>query len=82
MGRTKIESTRNVDLLFQRLAEKNLTVNPDKCKFDVSEVNFFGLKLSAKGVSLNDEKLNALKTFKTPANAAELLSFLGLAVYR
>ena len=81
MGKTREESFKNVDLFFQRLSDVGLTVNPEKCKFDLTEITFFGLKLSSKGVSLNDAKIKALKAFKTPANASELLSFLGLAVY-
>ena len=81
MGRTREESSKNVNLFFQRLSEKGLTVNPDKCMFDQTEIVFFGLKISPKGVSLCDQKIEALKAFKTPSNASELLSFLGLAVY-
>ena len=61
MGKTKEESARNVDLFLNRLKEKGLTVNAAKCKFEQTEVTFFGLKLSADGISLNDQKINALK---------------------
>lgn len=39
------------------------------------------MKFSPDGVSLNEQKTEALKEFKIPRNASELHSFLGLSVY-
>lgn len=39
------------------------------------------MKLSKKGISLNDQKMEALMNFKIPENASVLHSFLGLSVY-
>jgi hypothetical protein len=81
MGEDEIDSERSVNLVLARFKEKGLTVNPAKCRFNQKEVTFFGLKFSSEGVALKEEKIKALKEFKTPNNAAELTSFLGLAVY-
>jgi hypothetical protein len=53
------------------LSENGLTANSSKCQFNQSEITFFGFKLSAKGVSLNEQKTQALKEFKIPNNASE-----------
>ena len=53
----------------------------EKCEFNKNEVIFFGLNFNSKGVSLKEDKIKALKEFKTPKDAAELQSFLGLSVY-
>jgi hypothetical protein len=63
------------------LSERGLTANDEKCIFNSSSITFFGLELSADGVSLNKQKTKALKHFKVPSNASELHSFLGLSVY-
>ena len=49
--------------------------------FNQSEITFFGIHFTSQGVSLSDQKTKALKEFKTPENASELHSFLGLIVY-
>ena len=81
MGRTQEESTQNVNRVLQRLSQLGLTVNASKCLFDQTELTFFNLKLSKNGISLNDQKTQALKDFKAPKNAKELHSFLGLVNY-
>jgi transposase InsO family protein len=81
MGKDDEESTKNVDEVLRRLAAHGLTVNPAKCQFNQEEVTFFGLRFNSKGVSLKEDKIKALKEFKTPTDAAELQSFLGLTVY-
>lgn len=72
---------KTMEIVFKRLAVAGLTVNPNKCIFNVPEVTFYGLKFSSKGISLNDYKMEAIRLFKTPSNASVLHSFLGLSVY-
>ena len=75
------ENIERCEKVFRRLDEYGLTVNKDKCVFNVTEIMFFGMKLSYKGISLSDEKTKALKEFKTPSDSSELHSFLGLSSY-
>ena len=46
-----------------------------------TEVDFYGLKFSDKGIALTEHKIKALKEATTPKTASELRSFLGLATY-
>lgn len=62
--------------LCVRLGEKGMTTN---CELGKYVIVFFGLKFSASGVALNDDKVIALAGI--PINASELHSFLGLVVY-
>ena len=67
--------------LLERLVELGLTVHPEKCEFRKTELEFFGLKFSAKGVSLTDAKMKAVEEAKEANTVSELRSFLGLVVY-
>ena len=58
-----------------------MTTSLGNCELGVSEINFFGLKLSASGVALGDNKIEALLNAADPETQSELSSFLGLAVY-
>lgn len=81
MGTDLEENKRRIRLVLQRLESKGLTVNEKKCKFYLKEITFFGLRLSENGVSLNEQKMEALQAFVQPSNASELHSFLGLSRY-
>ncbi|CAF1005479.1 unnamed protein product [Brachionus calyciflorus] len=81
MGKTFVDNFETVRQVLQRLAETGLTLNEKKCQFGLTEVTFFGVKLSASGISLSDQKVEALKQLKTPENASELHSFLGLSTF-
>jgi hypothetical protein len=81
MGKTKEESDNNVREVLKILQKNGLAANNDKCLFNQQEITIFGLILSSEGISLNEQKTKALKNFKTPENASELHSFLGLSVY-
>ena len=81
MGRTREELHSRVLAVLARLEELGLTVSEKKCAFFKERVTFFGLQLSADGVSLSDEKTRALTEATRPTSKSELLSFLGLCVY-
>jgi ribosome-interacting GTPase 1 len=72
MGKTEEESNQNVDRVLKRLEEHGLILNEAKCQFDQSEITFFGLHFTEKGVSLNETKIKAFNEFKISNNASEL----------
>ena len=71
----------HLSLIFQRLKEAQLKLNPRKCHFAATEVKYLGHLLSAQGVKPNPEKTAVVDTFPTPKNAKEVRSFLGLTNY-
>ncbi|WVZ89030.1 hypothetical protein U9M48_035489 [Paspalum notatum var. saurae] len=52
-----------------------------KCDFWLEKVAFLGHVLTVEGVSVDPEKVEAVSNWKTPRNATEIRSFLGLAGY-
>ncbi len=54
---------------------------PRNCKLGVSELTFFGLRLSSDGIDMGEDKIKALREAGTPKDSSELRSLLGLAVY-
>ena len=77
-GRTGADHDAALHRVLSRLQEKGLTVNSSKCWFRRSMVTFFGMCLSAEGVTPMPEKIQAVKEAPAPSNAAEVRSFLGL----
>ena len=78
-GKTEEEHDRNLNAVLQRVQDKGLTLNSEKCVFKQTEFEFFGMKFSKDGIALTDEKIRALKEAKLPITQSELRSFLGLA---
>ena len=52
-----------------------------KCEFWLSEVAFLGHVVSAGGISVDPEKIQAIIDWLSPTNVFEIRSFLGLAGY-
>ena len=68
-------------LVFDRLRQFNLKLQPDKCEFLRREVAYLGHIITDKGVSPNPEKIKAVTKFPTPKNPKDIKSFLGLVGY-
>ena len=64
--------------VLERLQEKGLTLNQEKCEFRLSKVVFMGHLLSERGIGPTEEKVKAVVNAREPKTATEVRSFLGL----
>ena len=80
-GRDQQAHDRALHAVFARLRAKNLTLNPKKCEFNKSSIEFFGYTFSKNGVSPDPKKVAAINNAKPPSNAHEVRSFLGKTNY-
>ena len=67
--------------VFERFREANLKLKPSKSHFARTSVNFLGFVVSSSGILPDPDKLEAVKSFPTPASVKEVRSFLGLCNY-
>ena len=56
-------------------------MNGDKCEFRLTKLKFFGHELSRDGVSPSEEKIAAIRDARSPKDASEVRSFMGLVQY-
>ena len=80
-SQTYEEMLQRLDMVFTRLREHGLRVNPNKCQFFRKEVKYLGHVVSAEGVATDPDKISAIVNWDTPTTAKELQSFMGLAGY-
>ena len=80
-GSDEDEHIGNLRLVFQRVREKKVTINPVKCIFGADEVEFVGRVLDAKGTTFSRTKFDYVVEFIKPSNMKELRSFVGLVNY-
>ncbi len=59
----------------------NITLNPKKCYFGLTEVEFVGHVLKNYGVRFSTEKRSKVLDFALPVKQKQLKSFLGLVNY-
>ena len=64
--------------LFIRLQEHNITVNPDKCVFGVTEVEFLGHRVTQEGISPLPERVDAIRQFPMPKSVPDIRRFNGM----
>ena len=80
-GKTTKEHDERLKRVLEKLKEKNLTLNAEKCKFHMTKLVFMGLMLTNQGIGPTEEKVKAIVEARELENASEVRSFLGLANY-
>lgn len=81
LGTTKQEHDTNLRAMLNRTRERGIRLNPDKCHFCISEVSYFGHKLTADGLNPDPLKVKAIRDMPPPTSEAELITVLGMVNY-
>ena len=68
-------------IVLQLLRDHQLYAKFSKCEFWLTEVRFLGHVVSASGVLVDPEKVEAVMSWERPNSVFEIRSFLGLAGY-
>ena len=75
------EHAEHLRIILQTLQEHRLYAKLSKCQFWLDSVAFLGHIVSAEGVSVDPQKVEAILNWKPPTSVTEIRSFLGLAGY-
>lgn len=80
-GKTTQEHDARMKMFLDRCQELGIKLNKDKLETAVDSINFMGHRISAQGLSIDPEKVSAVKEMKEPTNVTELRQFLGMINY-
>ncbi|RDX81576.1 Retrovirus-related Pol polyprotein from transposon 17.6, partial [Mucuna pruriens] len=80
-SKTLDEHVKHLHVVLNTLRENKLYGNLKKCSFCLDSVVFLGFVISSKGISVDEEKVKAIREWPTPKNANEVRSFHGLASF-
>ena len=80
-GSTESEHDRAFIEMLEATRRHNVSLNSEKLQFKQSKVSFFGHTLTDKGIQPAEDKLEAIRNIKTPANVKELQTLLGMVTY-
>ena len=75
------EHENHLRIVLQALKDHQLYAKFSKCEFWLTEVKFLGHVVSASGVSIDLEKVEAVMSWERPKSVFEIRSFLGLVGY-
>jgi len=63
---------------LERLKERGLTLNLEKCKFKMPQLEFMGYLLSTGGIGPTEPKVEAVVITRETKTVDEVRSFMGL----
>ena len=75
------ENDEVVEKVMKRLAENNLYVKLEKCKWKVREVEFLEVVIGLEGIKMEEEKMKRVLYWLTPKEVKNIQKFLELANY-
>jgi hypothetical protein len=76
---TQEEHDAHVSKILAKLQEAGISLKLEKSEFDKSSVAFLGFIVGVDGISMDPSKVAAIKNWKTPKSALDILIFLGLS---
>jgi len=75
-----MEELEEQTIQFLKIAEKhNLCFKRSKCNFNMEEIPILGVVVGKRQVRMEQEKIKAVKEWKTPMKIKDIESFLGFA---
>lgn len=80
-GKTIEEHNKNLRILFERLRQVGLKLQPDKCEYLRPELEYLGHVISERGIQPNPNRIEKVKIYPVPKNPKEIKQFLGLVGY-
>lgn len=72
---------QHLRILFQRLQDYGVVINPSKCNLGTSEVVFLGYHVSGDGTQPPKDRIQTLLNFPPPATVQGMRRFLGMLNY-
>ena len=67
--------------VLQLISKRGLTLNPQKCEFNMSEIVYYGFLFSDDRIRPDPRKVDMIKNAERPKDAYGLNSFLCMARY-
>ncbi len=80
-GKSFEDHIASLRLVFERFKVSKLKLSPKKCLLFQRKIKHLGHKVSKDGVSVDEDKIHAIKSWPKPKTIAEIRGFLGLCLY-
>ena len=78
VGRNKEEHDERLVKVLQRLKDSGILLNPDKCLFSMSRLQYLGQVIDSNGIRKDPAKVKAITELPEPKDFRNLRRFLGM----
>ena len=78
---TPEEHLQHLRLVFERLCNHSIIVNPQKCRFGESSLDFLSHHIDSCGIAPLQDKVHAVRDFPQPTSLRKLRQFIGLVSF-
>ncbi|KAL7857065.1 hypothetical protein SRHO_G00159640 [Serrasalmus rhombeus] len=78
---SRSEHLHHLRLLFERLNQHGLIINPSKCQFGLQVIDFLGHRVTNAGAVPLPTKVEAIQCFARPLTVRALQEFLGMVTF-
>ena len=78
---TQNQHLQDLALIFARILDSNMKLNPDKAEFMTSKVKYLGMLIEGDTFSIAARKIETITTLPTPKTKKELVSQFALFQY-
>ena len=75
------EHQHHLRTIFDKLKVYGVILNPSKCIFEASQIDFLGYRVDKQGTTPLPEKTEALRDFPKPTTARTLRRYLGMFTF-
>ncbi|CAL9070963.1 unnamed protein product, partial [Musa textilis] len=80
-SRNEEEHISHLEQVFNVLREQKLYAKMEKCEFFSPTIVFLGYVISKDGISVDQSKVEAMKTWPVPKSISDVRSFHGLVSF-
>jgi hypothetical protein len=80
-SKSEEDHEKHLIMVLQVLREHKLHAKLSKCIFYQKKIHYLGHIISAEGIEVDSEKIEAIRGCPTPKNVAQVRSFIGLVGY-
>ena len=81
VGTSLPELVERCELVFSRIADAGLKLNPAKTIIGAREIKFLGFRVSKDGIRADDKHTEKIRTWPVPQTVKDVRRFYGLANY-
>ena len=71
----------HLNRIFKALSKHKILVNPGKCQFAATSLEFLGHNVSTEGIGVPEARIKAIQQFPKPESVKDLEKFLGMFAY-
>ena len=81
VGKYDAAHLENIEAVLKRLAERNLRINVQKCRFFLERIEYCGHEIDKEGLHKTNAKIVAVQNAPRPQDVSSVRGFLGLVNY-